>query len=193
MPNTTVSAAGGAMPAAAITPAGMPAGMDPADWRRAVEARIEDLLDASWRLMDALNSMEVDPDLEPDDEGEPGTWPEAADWVRQTDKIADENREDDDPAEDDGGGIGDAEGLQEQTGMGEPDLGWTTAINQEIALAPPSLPWAVDDGEPSLGWTGYGRGVAEGETTDDREGDDEREEDPAEAGIADSDAFHAVF
>lgn len=43
------------------------------------------------------------------------------------------------------------------------------------------------DLEPELGWTLNGHGV---EISDDRDGDDERESDPAEDGIADRDGLH---
>lgn len=44
-----------------------------------------------------------------------------------------------------------------------------------------SLPVVIHDGEPELGWVTHGGGVRPGETTDDREGDDESEGDNADA------------
>lgn len=85
-----------------LTPYGMPAGVEPQVWRQSVEARIQYLLDAADRLIDALDRMEPDPDLEPDNDDEPGTWLE--DWrfpgARNFDEVADENLEngaDDEP------------------------------------------------------------------------------------------------
>lgn len=48
----------------------------------------------------------------------------------------------------------------EPGGDNEPTLGATTAINQECAWAAPRG-WPVEDGEPSLGWIGNGRGHPE--------------------------------
>ncbi len=47
-----------------LKPMGMPQGMDPKEWRQAVEARLNELLDRSMALITALDLMEVDPDLE---------------------------------------------------------------------------------------------------------------------------------
>ncbi len=71
----------------------------------------------------------------------------------------------------------------------EPNLGWPEQIDQEARLLR-QPGWFDEDGEPELGWTHHGRGLAAGEDLhDDREGDDEREHDPAEWGIADAGGY----
>ena len=70
--------------------------------------------------------------------------------------------------------------LLERGGDDEPTLGATTAVNQQHAWAASRVTDAVDEDEPSLGWTGHGRGHPEMALRgydDDREHDDEREED----------------
>lgn len=118
------------------------------------------------RLINMLDDLDGDPDLEDGADAEPalGGWLAGGVVDRITGKVQDDLEADDGES-----GIGDKDGLGEQTGSalgGEGDLGWTTDINQTVAMQPSSLPWSVDDGEPSLGWTEYGRG-----TTDDREPD----------------------
>lgn len=49
---------------ALLQPAGMPAGIDPRDWRKAIETRLNELLDQSFALITALDCMEADCDLE---------------------------------------------------------------------------------------------------------------------------------
>ena len=49
---------------ALLRPAGMPAGMDPKEWRKAIETRLNELLDQSFALITALDCMEADCDLE---------------------------------------------------------------------------------------------------------------------------------
>ncbi|UTY50449.1 hypothetical protein [Sinorhizobium fredii] len=49
------------------------------------------------------------------------------------------------------------------------------------------------DLEPELGWTRHGCGCGSVEPNDEREGDDEREWDPAEMGIADLDGAMELF
>jgi len=80
----------------------------------------------------------------------------------------------------------------------EPDFGWTNHIDQTLAnrIEEGVNPaWAVDGGEPDLGFVGHGTGWRKGEDVQDREacqlGDDEREHDHAEHGIADADAMHS--
>lgn len=92
-----------------LTPYGMPAGVKPHIWRQSVEARIQGLLDAADRLIDALDRMDPDPDLEPDNDDEPGTWPQA-EISRVFDKGTDENLE-----------LG---------GDDEPELGWGNSLGQ---------------------------------------------------------------
>lgn len=81
----------------------------------------------------------------------------------------------------------------EPGGDDEPTLGATTAINQEHAWRANADAWgSCDEAEPSLGWTGHGRGhheMALRGYDHDREHDDERELDPAEDGIGDMDGF----
>lgn len=67
----------------------------------------------------------------------------------------------------------------------EPELGWTNAIDQLRARRVQAA-WFAEDGEPELGWTGDGVGCRPNEPRSDREGDDEREWDQAEDGIADT-------
>lgn len=64
--------------------------------------------------------------------------------------------------------------------------GWTSHIDQNVALMNCSGQWS-GEGEPDLGWTGHGIGFQSGEGI--HEHDEEREEDPAENGIADADAM----
>ena len=45
-------------------PQGCPVGVDPAEWRKAVAERIEQMQDAMRALIDALDTMDGDPDLE---------------------------------------------------------------------------------------------------------------------------------
>ena len=47
-----------------LKPLGAPQGVDPKEWRKAIETRLNELLDASMALITALDLMEVDPDLE---------------------------------------------------------------------------------------------------------------------------------
>ena len=49
-----------------LRPLGCPAGVDPAEWRKAVADRIEQMQDAMRVLIDALDVMDGDPDLEPE-------------------------------------------------------------------------------------------------------------------------------
>lgn len=48
-----------------LAPMGCPPGVDPAEWREAVAARVEELQDAMQALIASLDHMEGDPDLEP--------------------------------------------------------------------------------------------------------------------------------
>ena len=45
-------------------PQGCPVGVDPAEWRKAVAERIEQMQDAMLALIEALDLMDGDPDLE---------------------------------------------------------------------------------------------------------------------------------
>lgn len=76
------------------------------------------------------------------------------------------------------------------TGDDEYSLGTTEEIDQERRQEMAEDQF-IPDGEPYLGWAeSFGRGiVGEQNCLDDREHEDEREEDPAERGIADQDAM----
>lgn len=49
---------------AVTKPTGMPKGVNPQEWRQAIEARVDELLDQSFALIAALDMMEIDPDFE---------------------------------------------------------------------------------------------------------------------------------
>ncbi len=97
-----------------------------------------------------------------------------------------------------GGALDDREEEDENDEAGgddEPILGATTAVNQDHAWRE-SRGWpGPDDGEPSLGWTGHGRGHPERALRgydDDREeniGADDREWCESERGIGDLDGL----
>lgn len=55
----------------ALRPFGAPAGVDPAEWRAAVAARIDQLHDAMLALIAVLDLMDGDPDLEDSGDLEP--------------------------------------------------------------------------------------------------------------------------
>ncbi|MCO6386262.1 hypothetical protein [Aliihoeflea sp. 40Bstr573] len=66
----------------------------------------------------------------------------------------------------------------------EPSLCGTIAPNGEVDLEADDCDeeWSGDEQEPLLGWTeSHGMGVVRGQTTDDREGDDERDDDGDQA------------
>ena len=48
-----------------LRPRGCPAGVDAMSWRKALSARIEELLASADVLIDALDAMDGDPDREP--------------------------------------------------------------------------------------------------------------------------------
>lgn len=54
-------------------------------------------------------------------------------------------------------------------GEGEPELGWSDNPDQTVLAFPSSVPWAVEDGEPDLGFCGIATGWRSGESTDDCE------------------------
>ncbi|BCH04726.1 hypothetical protein MesoLj131b_67250 [Mesorhizobium sp. 131-2-5] len=55
------------------------------------------------------------------------------------------------------------------------ELGWTEHIDQRLSGKVEEGKWNDPQGEPDLGWSGYGIGCNANEPRDDREGDDERE------------------
>lgn len=120
------------------------------------------LADAVEAFLNLLDQIDADVDLEdadpPEDDtpcedvgdnepslGAPGTFyfPDQAHW----------SRGDDDDREDESE-------LLEPTGDDEPALGATTAMNQEHGWRS-SLWDSSEEAEPSLGWTGHGRGHPE--------------------------------
>jgi hypothetical protein len=86
----------------------------------------------------------------------------------------------------------------EEGGDEEPTLGATTALNQRCAWAAPRG-WLLEDGEPSLGWTGHGRGHPEMALRgydDDRErttGPRDEEGDDADDGELDAESMDPWF
>lgn len=84
-----------------LRPVGCPRGVDPAQWRKAVQARIEQHADALAGLIDALDHMDGDPDFEPtlgspeDKAGNFEGWrfPQGADQTYWADGRGDDERE----------------------------------------------------------------------------------------------------
>lgn len=58
----------------------------------------------------------------------------------------------------------------------EPSLGWTDNVDQAVAPIVHNF-GGVEDGEPTLGWCGHGRGCVNGESVDDREEENEHRDD----------------
>jgi hypothetical protein len=81
-----------------IKPASCPIGVDPAEWRRAIAARIEELQDAQWALVASLDQMDPDPDLEEDGTEHDSSWPNANRGFLAGGPFEDD--EEDDPDED---------------------------------------------------------------------------------------------
>lgn len=111
-----------------LKPYGCPIGVDPQEWRRAIETRLNDLLDQSFALITALDLMEAECDLEPN-------------------------------------------------GDDEPSLGWTANGGSALFTC---------DGDRELDNADYEPDC------DDEDGHD-AEYDPAEWGVADEDALHAIM
>lgn len=79
-----------------IAPLGMPVGTDPRTWRKAIEARLNELLDQSFALITALDMMEVDPDFELTGDEEPSLgWTDRGPQATAKD-AANDDREDED-------------------------------------------------------------------------------------------------
>lgn len=70
---------------------------------------------------------------------------------------------------------GDQSRLRAAPDHDEPELGWTEEIDQTRNNEQDPNVWLCEDGEPDLGFVGHGTGYKAGETTDDREDDDERQ------------------
>ncbi|MEI9414734.1 hypothetical protein [Mesorhizobium sp. Cs1321R2N1] len=58
-------------PVGTLKPFGIPEGMDPRTWRKAIEAQLNDLFDRATSLITALDCMEADCDLEETNDDEP--------------------------------------------------------------------------------------------------------------------------
>lgn len=156
----------------------IPRKLKPAE-RRKVEDEIE-------RLIGLLDTTDANPDDEPS-----LGWPNAMgpQQFGSTPGRLDDDREDDgddlEPDEDGefslGWENGGSQAVLRDSDEYEPDLDTTEEIDQVRRLQ--TLPgWKSDDGEPDLGWVeNHGSGFRAGESTDDREGDDEREGDNADA------------
>ena len=121
-------------PALALRPVSCPIGVDPAEWRQAITARIEELQDAQWALVAALDQMEPDPDLEEDGTEHDSSWPNVnrgfLGGAECEDDELDDPDEDSDPGEehDHGGGDVQDEPHDDQMFDGqdcEPSLGWS--------------------------------------------------------------------
>lgn len=159
------------------------------------------LADAVEAFLNLLDQIDADADLEdadaPEDDapcedvgddepslGAPGTFyfPDQAHWA----EGASDDREDESE-------------LLEPTGDEEPTLGATTAVNQQHAWAASRVADAVDEAEPSLGWTGHGRGHPEMALRgydDDRErttGPRDEEDDDSDKGELDGDYMDSWF
>ena len=146
------------------------------EFRPAMRSLIEDVVESLLLLLDEIDG---DADLEMDDHPEED---DPAEDDGDADLEMDDHPEEDDPAEDDGD-------------AGEPSLGATEALNQCHAWRD-TAGWIAEYGEaePSLGWTGHGRGHPERALRgydDDREeniGADDREHDEADrSGCGDMD------
>lgn len=155
----------------------VPRKLKPAE-RRKVEDEIE-------RLIGLLDTTDTNPDDEPS-----LGWPNALgpQQFGSTPGRLDDDREDDgddlEPDEDGEFSLGweneHSQAVLRDSDEYEPELGTTEEIDQVRRLQ--TLSAVIHDGEPDLGWVEtHGSGVRPGETTDDREGDDEREGDNADA------------
>ncbi|MDG4908145.1 hypothetical protein P9228_17085 [Mesorhizobium sp. WSM4898] len=163
-----------------LQPFGIPDGLDPREWRMAVQRRVNELLDQSMALITALDLMEADSeDLEDGADAEP--------WLGWTDRgpqasssICMDGRGsayDDREAEDEhGGDINDEP--QADDSDDEHSLGWTEEGSQTGTLG---CYGTEGDLEPDLGFVGHGTGWRKGEDALDwGEHDDEREHDERE-------------
>ncbi|TIQ05740.1 hypothetical protein [Mesorhizobium sp.] len=163
-----------------LQPFGIPDGLDPREWRIAVQQRVDELLDQSMALITALDLMEADAeDLEDGADAEP--------WLGWTDRgpqassgifldgrgSAYDDREEENEH---GGDINDE--LQADESDDEHSLGWTEEGSQTGNLG---CYGSEGDLEPELGFVGHGTGWRKGEDALDwGEHDDEREHDERE-------------
>jgi hypothetical protein len=177
---------------------GVPLPENPAQALRSIRRQAKEEIEL---LIAFLDSTENDPDFEeadpPEDDapredvgdnepslGAPGTFtvPDQTFWAQGSS----DDREDESE-------------LLEENGDGEPTLGATAALNQETAWRANPAAWgACDEEEPSLGWTGHGRGHPESarltrgydHDLEQNIGADDRELDHAErSGIGDYDGM----
>lgn len=144
-------------------PAGIPAGMDPQEWRRAIEAEVDKLLDRADALVVALDAMEADSDLEDTGDGEeslgwgevgPKPFNQANVGEREADGTDDEHTlgwtEDQSACGRLSGGF-----YAHKDGELEPELGFTEEVDQQRRIQ--TAPGHGDvDGELSLGWKNEG-------------------------------------
>ncbi|AZO75034.1 MAG: hypothetical protein E5V92_01890 [Mesorhizobium sp.] len=165
-----------------LQPFGIPDGLDPREWRIAVQRRVDELLDQSMALITALDIMEADSeDLEDGADAEP--------WLGWTDRgpqtvspvfldgrgSAYDDREEENEH---GGDINDepqagGSGGAAWEGDDEHSLGWTEEASQTGNLG---CYGSEGDLEPDLGFVGHGTGWRKGEDALDwGEHDDERE------------------
>ena len=85
-----------------LRPKGCPPGIDPAEWRQAIAKRIEQHRDAEQALIEALDAVEVDPDIEADGTEEDTAFPESLIARAFVNTYPDEDAEIDDHDEDNG-------------------------------------------------------------------------------------------
>jgi hypothetical protein len=76
-----------------LKPLGMPAGIDPHQWRQSIETRLNDLLDRAMALITVLDLMEADCDLEDGADDEPSIGSYGGD-DRERDDCDDEDSHD---------------------------------------------------------------------------------------------------
>lgn len=108
-------------------------------------------------LIDLMDALDLDPDLEETGDDEPlQGWPNGS--QPNAEMSCDDDREADNSD-------------QEPDSDDERELGWQDEGSQA------SLHSSIDDGEPDLGFCGHGTGWREGETTDDREQENEHRDD----------------
>ena len=146
-----------------VAPSGCPSGVDPSAWRKALAERIEQLRDAEAALIDALDSMEPDPDLEEAGDELDASFPEGNCCMFQF-QGEHEDAEEDDPGENDGtaepslGAVANSGGSQEYWGVAfdSEDLEGTNEDGGDILDAPHDDGYSSGpDSEPSLSPTRY--------------------------------------
>ena len=146
-----------------LRPYGAPQGIDPLEWRKSVERRLNELLDAAMALITELDLMEVDPDLEETGDDEPTLgWTGEGRGTTGLDMNVchDDERE----VEDENGG--DIQDEPHDDNELEPFLGWSERfgqgpiVGQDISHTDYVLTGAGDDSEDvsggCLGFSGTG-------------------------------------